>query len=91
MHTGSQELIRLAAAWLATAAFAVTFLAGQAQGVSASTALVRGAIVAGVAFLLGRLLMAPAVHAILAAMARDRAEALARIQQAEESGEVGDT
>lgn len=80
MPTGSVELVRLAAAWFATAAFVVTYLTGQVQGTTPETALIRGAIVAGLALVVGRWLLAPAVYTVLDAMARDRAAALAKAE-----------
>ncbi len=72
--TGSQELIRLATAYLASIAFALTFLIGTLSGVDGGTTLLRSVTVAGAALVLGWLLAAPVVDAVLTAMARDEAK-----------------
>lgn len=70
---GSQELSRLATAYVVSVAFAATFLLASFQGVDGGTALVRGVIVGACALVIGRLLSAPVVDVVLAAMARDEA------------------
>ncbi|MCB9884220.1 MAG: hypothetical protein H6838_01945 [Planctomycetes bacterium] len=80
--TGSQELIRLATAYLASIAFALTFLIGTLSGVDGGTTLLRSVTAGGAAMVLGWLLAAPVVDAVLTAMARD--EARRRAEQAAE-------
>ena len=71
---GSQELSRLATAYVVSVAFATTFLLASFQGVDGGTALLRGVIVGACALILGRMLAAPVVDVVLAAMARDEAK-----------------
>jgi multisubunit Na+/H+ antiporter MnhG subunit len=70
---GSQELTRLATAYFASIAFAVTFLVGSLSGVDGGTALLRSVTAAAIAIVVGYLLAAPVVDVVLAAMARDEA------------------
>ena len=81
---GSQELVRIATAYLASIAFAVTFLVASLTGVDGLTALGRSVIAVIVACVAGRLLIAPAVNAVLNAMARDEAERQAALESEEE-------
>lgn len=71
---GSRELTRLVTAHIVGGAFCVTFLVATLSGTSGSTALLRALLVAAIALVLGRLLAAPAVEQVLAAMARDAAQ-----------------
>ena len=70
---GSKELARSASAWFACLTFAITFLVATLAGSGPSTAFVRGGIGAFLAHRIGLWLFVPAVGAVLAAMARDRA------------------
>ncbi|MBP8300497.1 MAG: hypothetical protein KA020_09050 [Planctomycetes bacterium] len=81
---GSQELTRLATAYFASIAFAVTFLVGSLCGVDGGTALLRSVTAAAIAIVVGYLLAAPVVDVILAAMARDEAARQAAEQAKEE-------
>lgn len=72
--TGSQQLVRLATAYLASVAFGVTFLVATLSGTDGLTALLRGAIAVFIACLAGPLLMPPVINTVLSAMARDEAE-----------------
>jgi Na+(H+)/acetate symporter ActP len=71
---GSQELSRRAASYVASVAFALTFLIAQLRGADATTALLRGLVALAIALVAGRLLCAPVVDVVLAAMARDEAK-----------------
>ncbi|MEM7199131.1 MAG: hypothetical protein AAF628_02630 [Planctomycetota bacterium] len=73
MLEGSRELTKATAAYLASVAFAITFLVSTLCGAAGLTALTRGSIAAGAALLIGPVLARPAVSVILDAMARDRA------------------
>jgi hypothetical protein len=73
-ESGSQELSRIATAYTASLAFGVTFLVALACGCELGSALLRASIVLGAAMLAGRLLSAPVVDVVLAAMARDEAK-----------------
>lgn len=70
---GSRELTRAATAYLASLTFAMTYLASSAHGATASTALLRGTVVAVLTWFVGRLLLRPAVAQVVSAIARDRA------------------
>jgi hypothetical protein len=71
---GSQELTRLATAYMTSIAFGVTFLTAQWHGVDGTTALWRSVVAALAALVCGSLLAAPVVDVVLAAMARDEAK-----------------
>lgn len=81
--TGSQELVRLATAYLASVAFGVTFLVATLTGSDGLTALIRSAIAVAIACIAGQLLTPPVVNVVLSAMARDEAERKAK-QEPEE-------
>jgi hypothetical protein len=72
--TGSQQLTRLATAYLTSIAFGVTFLVASLGGVSGTTALLRSVAAAGAALVLGMVLAPPVVDTVLNAMARDKAK-----------------
>lgn len=74
MESGSSELSRMATAYLASFAFALTFLVALVAGCDLGAALWRGTAVLAAALLLGRFLSAPVVDAVLQAMARDAAK-----------------
>lgn len=82
--TGSQELIRLATAYLASIAFGMTFLIATLVGVDGGTALLRSVVAGGAAMAIGWLLAAPVVDAVLTAMARDEAKRRAAPDRVEE-------
>jgi hypothetical protein len=73
MDSGSRELVRRAAAYLVCVAFALTFLFSTLSGAQGHTALIRGVIVAAIAFAVSRILLKPLVDVVLSAMARDGA------------------
>ncbi|MCA8957019.1 MAG: hypothetical protein KDC87_13155 [Planctomycetes bacterium] len=66
-------MTRVAAAYVACLAFAVSYLLTTWFGGSGLTAVFRGGVVALVTLFLGRLVIGPAISAILDAMARDSA------------------
>lgn len=72
--TGSQELTRLATAYLTSIAFGVTFLVASLAGVDGGTALLRGVFAAVGGLVLGTLLAPLIVDTVLTAMARDEAK-----------------
>lgn len=80
---GSQELARIATAYLASIAFGLTFLVATLSGADGLTALTRSVIALIVACLAGRLLIGPAINVVLAAMARDEAARQAALEAAE--------
>ena len=82
-ESGSQELSRIATAYTASLAFGLTFLVALACGCELGSALLRASIVLGAALLGGRLLAAPVVDVILAAMARDEAKRRAEADKRE--------
>lgn len=82
-ESGSQELSRIATAYVASLAFGLTFLVALACGCALGSALMRASIVLGAAMLAGRLLCAPVVDVVLAAMARDEAKRRAEVQKRE--------
>lgn len=73
MDTATSELARATAAWVASLAFAITFLAAWALGASVLTGAVRGAVVAVATLVAANLLVRPVLSVVLNAMARDRA------------------
>lgn len=82
---GSLELTRIATAYLASIAFATTFLVATLTGVDGLTALFRAAVAAGASLVAGWLLAAPVVDVILSAIARDEAKRAAEQAQEEEA------
>ena len=74
MVSGSRELTRGVAAYLACLAFALAFLVATATGGSGMTATIRGAVVALLTMIVGKALLHPLMSTILDAMARDRAQ-----------------
>lgn len=82
--TGSQELTRIATAYLASIAFGGSFLIATIAGVDGLTALLRGVTAGGVALVLGWLLVTPVVDVVLTAMARDEAKRRAAQSNAED-------
>lgn len=72
--TGSQELTRLLTAYLTSFAFGITFVVATFRGVDGMTALMRSVMTGGATLVLGNLLAAPLVDAVLTAMARDEAK-----------------
>ena len=71
---GTQELVKVATAYLASVAFGLTFLVASLAGADGLTALGRGVVAVIVACVVGQLLVPPAVHSVLSAMARDEAQ-----------------
>lgn len=71
--TGSRELARGTAAYLACLTFVLTYLLTTALGATGLTATLRGAIVAAFTYCIGRTLLRPLTSSLLDAMARDRA------------------
>jgi len=74
MESGSQELSRIATAYVASVAFGLSFFVATACGADGLTALGRGAVVVLLAMLGGRLLTTPVVNVVLDALARDQAK-----------------
>jgi len=72
--TGSQELTRLLTAYLTSIAFGLTFLVATLAGADGTTALLRAVVTGAIALVAGRMLAAPVVEAVLAALARDEAK-----------------
>jgi len=81
---GSQELVRIATAYLASFAFGLTFLVATLAGVDGLTALIRSVIALAVAIVAGQLLIATVVNSVLNAMARDEAKRQAEREASEE-------
>jgi len=71
---GSQQLTSLAAAYTTSIAFALTFLIASLSGADLGTTLFRSVIACLAALIASRLLAAPVVDVVLAAMARDEAK-----------------
>jgi len=82
-ESGSQELSRIATAYTASLAFGVTFLVALACGCELGSALLRASIVLGAAMFAGRLLSAPVIDVVLAALARDESKRRAEQQKHE--------
>ncbi|MCA8977631.1 MAG: hypothetical protein KDC98_23100 [Planctomycetes bacterium] len=76
---GSQELVRIATAYMASLAFAVTFLVATLTGTDGLTALGRSVVAVLIACVASQLLVPPVINVVLAAMARD--EALRKAEQ----------
>jgi len=70
----SQELTRLAAAYLTSIVFATSFLVASLSDVDGMTALWRSVIAAGTALVAAHLLAPPVIDAVLSALARDEAK-----------------
>lgn len=85
MQSGSQHLSRLAMAYAASVAFALTFLLASWAGCSGGTALFRGTAAAVVAMFAVRLLAPPVVRVVLDAMARDVAQRQAAAKAEDEA------
>jgi len=68
---------------MVSVAFCLTFLLSSAMGAGATAALTRGCYVGLATLVIGRLLARPAIDAVLAAMARDRAIEAQREEDAE--------
>lgn len=81
---GSQELVRLAAAYLTSVVFGLTFLVGIASGVDGTTALVRGVVAGALALIASQLLAPPVVDVVLNALARDEARRRAEANKEED-------
>ena len=81
---GSQQLVRIATAYLASFAFGMTFLVANLTGVDGLTALFRSVVAMVAACVAGRLLIGPAINVVLNAMARDEAARQAAIEAEEE-------
>ena len=82
---GSQELTRVAAAYITSIAFALAFLCAALSGVDGLTALWRG-VVAAVCGLIGANLLAPPViDVVLSAMVRDEAQKRAASEAEEDA------
>jgi hypothetical protein len=81
---GSRELARATSAWLACLAFVIAFAIAMWTGTRTTTAIVRGGIVALAVHWIGFWLFRPAVAAVLAAMARDRALQAATVEVEED-------
>ena len=79
--TGSQEVTRLAAAYITSIAFAVAFIVASLAGADGLTALWRSVIVGGCALLASHVLAPPVVDVVLAAIARDEAKRRAALAE----------
>lgn len=84
MGGGKSDLARLAAAYLACLAFAITYLLTTVFGGGGLTAAFRGGVVAAIALIAGRAVIGPVISSILDAMARDQAEKSATAQEDDE-------
>ena len=82
--TGSQELTRLAAAYLTSIAFGVAFLVAVLVGADGLTALYRGVVSGGIALIAAHLLAPPVIDVVLDALARDQAKRQAELAENEE-------
>lgn len=81
---GSEQLTRIAAAYITSIAFALAFLGGTFAGVDGLTALWRSVVVAGCALVASHLLAPPVIDVVLSAIARDEAARRARLEQEED-------
>ncbi|MFK7740446.1 MAG: hypothetical protein AB8H80_08980 [Planctomycetota bacterium] len=81
---GSQELTRLAAAYLTSVVFGVAFLVGMYAGVDGTTALIRASIAAGIALVAAHLMAPPVIDVVLSALARDEAKRQAEASKEDE-------
>ncbi|MCB9877674.1 MAG: hypothetical protein H6835_08755 [Planctomycetes bacterium] len=82
---GSAELTRLAAAYLTSIVFGVSFLAASLFGVDGMTALWRSVTAAGCALVAAQFLAPPVVEVVLTAMARDEAKRRAENDQEDDA------
>lgn len=71
---GSQELTRIAAAYLTSIVFGASFLIAVAAGVDGATALWRGVVAGGIALIAANFLAPPVIDVVLTAFARDEAK-----------------
>lgn len=81
---GSQELTRLAAAYLTSIVFGASFLIAVAAGVDGSTALWRSVVAGGIALVAANFLAPPVIDVVLAALARDEVKRKADITKEDE-------
>lgn len=82
---GSQELTRVAAAYVTSIAFALAFLCAEFAGVDGMTALWRGVVAALCGLVGAHLLAPPVIDVVLASMARDEAQRRADAKAEEEA------
>lgn len=80
---GSQELTRLAAAYLTSIVFGASFLIAVGAGVHGSTTLWCAVVAGGIALVAAHCLAPPVIDVVLTALARD--EAKRRAELAEEA------
>ena len=71
---GSQELTRLAAAYLTSIVFGIAFLVAVFAGVDGLTALWRAVVAGALALVAAHLLAPPVIDVVLGALARDEAK-----------------
>ena len=71
---GSQELTRLAAAYLTSIVFGIAFLVAVFAGVDGLTALWRAVVACALALVAAHLLAPPVIDVVLGALARDEAK-----------------
>ncbi|MGC6487980.1 MAG: hypothetical protein ACON4Z_10070 [Planctomycetota bacterium] len=82
---GSQELTRVAAAYVTSIAFALAFLCAVVAGADGLTALWRGVLAAVCGLVGAHLLAPPVVDVVLASMARDEVRRRAEADQEEQA------
>ena len=82
---GSAEVTRLAAAYMTSIVFGVSFLTASLFGVDGMTALWRSIIAAGCALVAAQFLAPPVVEVVLSAMARDEARRNAENNQEDDA------
>jgi len=85
ISAGSEQLTRVAAAYITSIVFAVAFLAATFSGVDGLTALWRSVLAAGGALIASHLLVPPVVDVVLSAIARDEAARRARLEEEDEA------
>ena len=78
---GSQELTRLAAAYMTSIVFGTAFLVASLNGVDGTTALWRSSVAAGCALVAAHLLAPPVIDVVLSALARDEAKRRAELTE----------
>lgn len=78
---GSQELTRLAAAYVTSITFAIAFLVGVLAGVDGITALWRGVVAGACALVATNFLAPPVVDVVMDALARDEAKRRASLEE----------
>jgi len=78
---GSQELTRLAAAYLTSIVFGIAFLVAILSGVDGLTALWRGVVAGAFALVAANFLAPPVIDVVLAALSRDEAKRRAIIEE----------